>query len=152
MLALWLQILEDMEREFGIKCPPGHLKDQHQEDCLDLEKCDSALRGSMEEQSTISQLEEEKNKVGKALLLVIYKGAKNMNWFKMCKYIMYNQVLIQFDRLVGGSEIWDIVMLDIQIHVVDSVWYQTRRITSSFYFVSWNEHLLFRSLITTNMW
>lgn len=78
-MALRLQILEDMEREFGIKCPSGQLKDQYQEDSLDLEKCDSARRGSMGEQSTISQLEEEKNKVGKALLLVIYKSAKNIN-------------------------------------------------------------------------
>ncbi|KAM8744538.1 uncharacterized protein ushbp1 [Acanthopagrus schlegelii] len=57
------QILEDMEREFGIKCPSGQLKDQSQEDSLDLEKCVSAARGSMEEPSTISQLEEEKNKL-----------------------------------------------------------------------------------------
>lgn len=79
MLALWLQILEDMEREFGIKCPSGQLKDQSQEDSLDLEKCDSAIRGSMEEPSTISQLEEEKNKVGKGQMSVTYKSAKNIN-------------------------------------------------------------------------
>ncbi|XP_044056101.1 uncharacterized protein ushbp1 [Siniperca chuatsi] len=65
------QILEDMEREFGISCPSGLPKDQSQEDILDLEKCDSALRSTLQShrkeleraQSAISQLDEEKNKL-----------------------------------------------------------------------------------------
>lgn len=74
-----MQILEDMEREFGISCPSGLPKDQYQEDILDLEKRDSPLRSTLQShqeeleraQSTISQMEEEKNKVGEALLLVL---------------------------------------------------------------------------------
>lgn len=58
-----LQILEDMEREFGISCPSGLSKDNHL-DTLDLETCDS----QEELESTINQ-KEEKNKVGDALLL-----------------------------------------------------------------------------------
>ncbi|XP_028443442.1 colorectal mutant cancer protein isoform X1 [Perca flavescens] len=65
------QILEEMEIEFGISCPAGLPKDQHPEAILDLEKRDSALRNtfqsSQEEleraQSTVSQMEEEKNKL-----------------------------------------------------------------------------------------
>ncbi|XP_029284672.1 colorectal mutant cancer protein isoform X2 [Cottoperca gobio] len=65
------QILEEMEIEFGISCPPGLPKDQYQEDFLDLEKRDSALVSSFQShqeeleraQSTISQMEEEKNKL-----------------------------------------------------------------------------------------
>lgn len=74
ILPHWLQILEDMEREFGISCPSGMPKDQYQEDILDLEKRDSPLRSNLQShqeeleraQSTISQMEEEKNKVGDA--------------------------------------------------------------------------------------
>lgn len=70
-LRLWLQILEEMEKEFGISCPSGLTKDQSQEEMLDQDKRDSALRGSFQShqeeleraQSTISQMEEEKNKV-----------------------------------------------------------------------------------------
>ncbi|XP_045905534.1 colorectal mutant cancer protein isoform X4 [Micropterus dolomieu] len=65
------QILEDMEREFGISCPSGLPKYQYQGDILSLEKRDSALRSTLQNhqeeldkaQSTISQMEEEKNKL-----------------------------------------------------------------------------------------
>ncbi|XP_059197386.1 uncharacterized protein ushbp1 [Centropristis striata] len=65
------QILEEMEIEFGITCPPGPPKDQFQEDILDLEKRDSALRSSLQShqegleraQSTINLMEEEKSKL-----------------------------------------------------------------------------------------
>ncbi|KAL7396203.1 hypothetical protein ABVT39_002059 [Epinephelus coioides] len=65
------KILEEMEIEFGISCPPGPPKDQYQENILDPEKRDSALRGSLQShqeeldraESTISQMEEEKNKL-----------------------------------------------------------------------------------------
>ncbi|KAM9358395.1 colorectal mutant cancer protein [Symphorus nematophorus] len=65
------QILEDMEREFGISCPSSLPKDQHQEDILDVERQDSAVRNTFQSQqeeleraqSTISPMEEEKNKL-----------------------------------------------------------------------------------------
>ncbi|XP_039984643.1 colorectal mutant cancer protein [Xiphias gladius] len=65
------QILEEMEREFGISCPSAFPKDQYQGDILDLEKHDSALRSTLHSrqeeleraQNTISQMEEEKNKL-----------------------------------------------------------------------------------------
>ncbi|XP_069009357.1 colorectal mutant cancer protein isoform X1 [Embiotoca jacksoni] len=61
------QILEEMEREFGISCLSGLSKDQQQEDMLDVDQRESALRNttqSLQEelqraQSTISQVEEE---------------------------------------------------------------------------------------------
>ncbi|KAK5930593.1 hypothetical protein CgunFtcFv8_026815 [Champsocephalus gunnari] len=53
------QMLEEMELEFGISCPPGLPKDQYQEDILDLEKSQEELERA---HSTISQVEEEKNK------------------------------------------------------------------------------------------
>ncbi|KAI3368596.1 hypothetical protein L3Q82_025595 [Scortum barcoo] len=63
------QILEDMEREFGISCPSSPPKDQG--DTLDLERRDSAPRSILQShqeeleraQSTLSQMEEEKNKL-----------------------------------------------------------------------------------------
>lgn len=69
-----------MEREFGISCPSGLVKDQYQEEILDLEKRDSPLRSTLQcyqeelerSQSTISQMEDEKNKVGGALLSVLF--------------------------------------------------------------------------------
>lgn len=61
-----LQILEDMEREFGISCPSGLSKDNYL-DTLDLETCDSQEELERS-QSTINQ-KEEKNKVGDVLLL-----------------------------------------------------------------------------------
>ncbi|KAL6108207.1 ushbp1 [Pungitius sinensis] len=62
------QILKDMEIEFGISCPSGPSNDH---DILDLEKRDSALRCTLQshqeelerEQSTFSQMEEDKNKL-----------------------------------------------------------------------------------------
>ncbi|XP_032381709.1 LOW QUALITY PROTEIN: colorectal mutant cancer protein [Etheostoma spectabile] len=65
------QILEEMEIEFGISCPPGLPKNQYPEAKLDLEKRDSALRSTFQShqeeleraQSTVSQMEEEKNKL-----------------------------------------------------------------------------------------
>ncbi|XP_010793604.1 colorectal mutant cancer protein isoform X2 [Notothenia coriiceps] len=54
------QMLEEMELEFGISCPPGLPKDQYQEDILDLEKSQEELERA---HSTISQVEEEKNKL-----------------------------------------------------------------------------------------
>lgn len=67
-----LQILEEMEREFGISCPSGLPKDQYQEDILNMDKRDSALKSPFQShqeelgkaQSSISQVEEEKKKVG----------------------------------------------------------------------------------------
>lgn len=61
-LAQWLQILEDMEREFGISCPSGLTKLQDQEDVLSLETCDS--QEELEKSRCIGQKDEEKNKVG----------------------------------------------------------------------------------------
>lgn len=60
-----MQLLEDMEREFGISCSSGLSKDSYQEDILDLETCDSQeeLGGSQ----GIGQKEEEKNKVCRTL-------------------------------------------------------------------------------------
>ncbi|XP_041647722.1 colorectal mutant cancer protein [Cheilinus undulatus] len=65
------QILEDMEKEFGISCPAGPPKDQNQENVLDVEMRDSAHRGSLQghqeelqrAQSSIGQIEEERNKL-----------------------------------------------------------------------------------------
>nr|XP_046248527.1 uncharacterized protein ushbp1 isoform X2 [Scatophagus argus] len=65
------QILEDMEREFGISCPSGLPNDQHQEGILDLETRDSACRSTLQSQqeelersqSTISPMDEENNKL-----------------------------------------------------------------------------------------
>ncbi|XP_044218511.1 colorectal mutant cancer protein isoform X1 [Thunnus albacares] len=65
------QILEEMEKEFGISCPSGLTKDQYQEETLDQDKRDSALKSTLQShqeeleraQSTISQMEEEKNKL-----------------------------------------------------------------------------------------
>ncbi|CAB1454862.1 unnamed protein product [Pleuronectes platessa] len=65
------QILEEMEKEFGISCPSVLPKELHQGDNLDLEKHDSPLRGILHShqeelgraQSTISQMEEERNKL-----------------------------------------------------------------------------------------
>ncbi|XP_068599572.1 colorectal mutant cancer protein [Brachionichthys hirsutus] len=65
------QLLEDMEREFGISCPSGLSKDQNQEDILDLDTRDSALRSILQShqeeversQRIINQMEEEKNKL-----------------------------------------------------------------------------------------
>ncbi|XP_077964319.1 uncharacterized protein ushbp1 isoform X2 [Gasterosteus aculeatus] len=61
------QILKDMEIEFGISCPSAPSNDNG---VLDLEKRDSALRSTLQshqeelerEQSTFSQMEEDKNK------------------------------------------------------------------------------------------
>ncbi|XP_074524296.1 colorectal mutant cancer protein [Halichoeres trimaculatus] len=65
------QILEDMEKEFGISCPQGPPKEKIQEELLDFEKRDSALRGTLlghqedleRAQSIVSQMEEEKSKL-----------------------------------------------------------------------------------------
>lgn len=65
------QILEEMEREFGISCPLGLPKDQYQEDMLDVDQRESALRNSLQghqeelqrAQSNISQIEEDRNKL-----------------------------------------------------------------------------------------
>lgn len=65
------QILEDMEREFGISCPLSLPKDQYQEDPLDGDERESVLRNTLQShqeelqraQSTIIQVEEEKNKL-----------------------------------------------------------------------------------------
>ncbi|XP_011617659.2 uncharacterized protein ushbp1 [Takifugu rubripes] len=55
------QLLEDMEREFGISCPSGLSTDLYQEDILDLETCDS--QEELERSQNIGLKEEEKNKV-----------------------------------------------------------------------------------------
>ncbi|KAM4574461.1 colorectal mutant cancer protein isoform 2-T2 [Fundulus diaphanus] len=65
------QMLEEMERDFGISCSLGMPKDQNLEDLLNLEKHDSVPRNNLpshsEElqraQSNIYSLEEEKNKL-----------------------------------------------------------------------------------------
>ncbi|XP_017275908.1 colorectal mutant cancer protein [Kryptolebias marmoratus] len=62
------QILEEMEKEFGISCPLGMPKDQHLEDLLDAEKPETAPRSNMQEglqrtQSSVCPSEEEKNKL-----------------------------------------------------------------------------------------
>lgn len=76
-----LQILEEMEREFGITCPSGLPKDQYQEEMLDVDKRDSALKSTLQShqeeleraQSTISLVEEEKNKVE----VILWQGYNN---------------------------------------------------------------------------
>lgn len=60
-----MQILEEMEREFGISCPSGPSKDHYQEEILDLETCDS--QEELERSQSISQKEEEKHKVWRTL-------------------------------------------------------------------------------------
>ncbi|XP_069377830.1 colorectal mutant cancer protein isoform X2 [Paralichthys olivaceus] len=65
------QILEEMENEFGISCPSVLPKELYQGDILDLEKHGSPLRSILHShqeelgraQSTISQMEEERNKL-----------------------------------------------------------------------------------------
>lgn len=54
-----------MEKEFGISCPSGPLKDHYQEEILDLERCDS--QEELERSQSISQKEEEKHKVWRTL-------------------------------------------------------------------------------------
>lgn len=66
-IAHWLQILEDMEKEFGISCSSAPLKDQYQWDVMELETCDS--KEELERsQSIINLKEEEKNKVEDAYI------------------------------------------------------------------------------------
>lgn len=55
-----LQILEEIEREFGISCLSGPSKNQYQEKTLDLETCDS--QDELERSQSISP-KEEKHKV-----------------------------------------------------------------------------------------
>lgn len=70
----WFQILEEMEREFGISCPSDLPDDQYQADTLDVDKRDCDLRVTLQShqeeleraQSRINQMEEEK--VGDGLL------------------------------------------------------------------------------------
>ncbi|XP_029004969.1 colorectal mutant cancer protein isoform X2 [Betta splendens] len=65
------QILEEMETEFGISCPPSLPKDQRLEEMLNADKQDSALRSNEQSRqeemekatSTITQKEEEQNKL-----------------------------------------------------------------------------------------
>lgn len=57
-----MQILEDMEKEFGISCSSAPLNDQYQWDVMELETCDS--KEELERsQSIINLKDEEKNKV-----------------------------------------------------------------------------------------
>lgn len=65
ILIHWLQILEEMENDFGISCPSGPSKDHYQEEILDLETCDS--QEELERSQSISQKEEEKHKVWRTL-------------------------------------------------------------------------------------
>ncbi|XP_047442720.1 uncharacterized protein ushbp1 [Mugil cephalus] len=67
------QILDEMEREFGISCPLGLPKEQYQDDMVDVEKRESAalrnaLQSHQEElqraQSHVSPAEEEKKLAG----------------------------------------------------------------------------------------
>ncbi|KAF3690710.1 Usher syndrome type-1C protein-binding protein 1 [Channa argus] len=63
------QILDEMEREFGISCPSSLLNNQYQEEMLDVDKRDSSLKSTLQNhqeeraQSNMSQMEEEKNKL-----------------------------------------------------------------------------------------
>ncbi|XP_007574315.1 colorectal mutant cancer protein isoform X1 [Poecilia formosa] len=65
------QMLEEIERDFGISCSVGMPKEQHLDDFLDLEKHESVLRNNMPSHndelqrapSNIFSLEDEKNKV-----------------------------------------------------------------------------------------
>ncbi|KAM4548322.1 colorectal mutant cancer protein isoform 1-T1 [Odontesthes bonariensis] len=65
------QVLEEMEREFGISCPLSLAKDQHPKDMLDVDSQESALRNNFQSrqeelqraQSNISLVEEDKNKL-----------------------------------------------------------------------------------------
>lgn len=65
ILHHWLQILEEMEREFGISCSSGPSKEHYQEEILDLETCDS--QEELERSQSISQKEDEKHKVWRTL-------------------------------------------------------------------------------------
>ncbi|XP_026179588.1 colorectal mutant cancer protein isoform X2 [Mastacembelus armatus] len=64
------QILEEMEREFGISFPSDLPKDQYQEEMLDVDKRSSVLKTTLQihqnelerAQNNISQIEEERNK------------------------------------------------------------------------------------------
>uniref|UniRef100_A0A1A7Z022 Usher syndrome 1C binding protein 1 n=1 Tax=Iconisemion striatum TaxID=60296 RepID=A0A1A7Z022_9TELE len=61
------QILDEMEKEFGISCPLGLQKDQSLEDLLDVDICASSPRNKMQKhqeelQKARSSMEEEKNK------------------------------------------------------------------------------------------
>lgn len=60
-----MQLLQDMEREFGISCSSGLSNDSYQEDILELETCDS--HEELERSQGIGQKEEEKNKVYRTL-------------------------------------------------------------------------------------
>ncbi|KAM6921965.1 colorectal mutant cancer protein [Xenentodon cancila] len=65
------QILEEMEKEFGISCPLSMPKDQNPENVLDADKQESGLQNILQShqeelqraQNTISSAEEEKNKL-----------------------------------------------------------------------------------------
>ncbi|XP_029988520.1 uncharacterized protein ushbp1 isoform X2 [Sphaeramia orbicularis] len=62
------QILDEMEREFGICCPPGQLKDQFQADVLDLDKRDyvhpfQSHQVELERTQSMSQTDEDKDKL-----------------------------------------------------------------------------------------
>lgn len=89
ILTHWLQILEEMELEFGISCPSGLPKDQYQEDILDLEKRDRSTLQSHQEELERAQsisLMEEKNKVGQRVLFMTGKF-KKINQFKTCEHL-----------------------------------------------------------------
>lgn len=65
----WFQLLEEMEKEFGISCSLGMPKWPDLEDLLDAEKPEAAPRNNLQEgqrtPSSVSPSEEEKNKVEK---------------------------------------------------------------------------------------
>lgn len=71
-LHLYLQLLEDMEREFGISCPSVPSRDHYQEDVLDLETCD--FQEELEISQSVSQKEEEKHKVWRTLSDTFLEG------------------------------------------------------------------------------
>lgn len=63
-----MQILEEMEKEFGISCPSGMPKNPNLEDLLDAEKPETTPRNNLQEglqrtPGSVSPSEEEINKV-----------------------------------------------------------------------------------------
>nr|XP_057928321.1 harmonin-binding protein USHBP1 isoform X2 [Doryrhamphus excisus] len=58
------KILDEMEKEFGISCPSDVAKETFQEELADQGPDSSPLQGELQRSHSISNVEDEKNKVG----------------------------------------------------------------------------------------
>ncbi|XP_054646761.1 harmonin-binding protein USHBP1 isoform X2 [Dunckerocampus dactyliophorus] len=58
------KILDEMEKEFGISCPSDVAKETFQEELVDQSLDSSPLQGELQRSHSISNVEDEKNKVG----------------------------------------------------------------------------------------